>query len=544
MAKAPRDQSLPFLIESWVGGQLAESYVLPINPSAYNHQRDPRASTTYTKGGAWEDLQGMGFAKIQLEGTFGYRGSLPGGPVPPERVRGGVQMCAWELFKDLESTLFGFYDRFGADAPAPPQGTELRFYNFTDEHFYKVQQTRFELKRSVSHRFLYRYSLHLLGLEPLLAPKVSPTDPLREALSMVVEPDTDRISWWKSALNGYTWVSNGISDTINYLDDLESDLRTIQQSVAAFRSGLSDFIDAPFELVSSAIDTVETVLGVVASLDSLPFEFTAALRDTKRDLFSLKIRADRFREPGAVSFESSAPASGRTEILTGPLPTGAWVDAVTMNNPETTLFGEIDGAEDVAAAEVAVRDGETLHSLAEKHLGSASEWQRIALLNDLEYPYELAAGDKVKIPGALESRATLVGTSENFEVQVYGIDEELDGDGDHRATNTGDVRTVSGLGNLAMQLQHRLSTLRGELAELGHPTYGCLLPTFIGKLGTDLWYERARVEVAQALLEDPRVESVSNVSFTVEGTAVYIEGDVLPINRTTPARLVLPLRAS
>jgi hypothetical protein len=151
-------------------------------------------------------------------------------------------------------------------------------------------------------------------------------------------------------------------------------------------------------------------------------------------------------------------------------------------------------------------------------------------------------GDAINIPGStLNTGMILDNSASSLETRLLGIDEELDTTGAMTDNGRGDVATISGLSNLEMQLRHRIMTLRGELAELGHPEYGSLLPTFIGKINNSVWQARALLECQLSVMEDPRVASVQNVRFTADNTAIYFQGDVYPINFGSPTTISLPL---
>lgn len=549
-----RNQQMPFMFEVWNAGALAERFILPINPEEYRLQHQPKANVIQTKGGAWEDNFGNGLPTISIRGTFGYLGSLPGGG---GRTVNGVQLCGQELFKELERIFLEFYALFGADGNAGTSRDRptLRFYNFTDEHYWVAQVKTFDLLRSIQRRNLYQYSLQLVGLaaaDSAAAAKyylygdappdmfhVAEADPLIEALEDIPEPPVEEVTFWEQALEGYRWVSGKVSDAINDLHDLKSDLTTIQQAVSSFRQDLSDLIAAPFEVVETAFATVDTILDTVVSLGDIPHEFVVQMRETKRTLCHYRIVRHLFQEPPDPGVNLLADSLDVTspEIMTAPLPSGV-LGVVTMRNPETTLFASGEEAESRAVGEVVAAGNDTLQSIAHRFLGDASQWRRLALLNDLAAPYDLTAGQKILVPSLSTARVALLDQTV-WESKAYGTDEALDREGEHNESGTGDLETASGLANLAMQLQHRLNTLRGELTEVGHPTYGCLLPTFIGKASTDYWIERAKVEAKAAILEDPRVAGIANLTFTETNGTIYIEGDVRPVNRASAERVRL-----
>lgn len=549
-----RDQTMPFMFEVFSeSGALVERYVLPINPEEYRLQYRPKVGVTQTRGGGWEDSFGNGLPTISIRGTFGYLGSLPDGG---GRSVGGVQLCGQALFKELERIFLEFHDRFGpqGDAGTRAQKPTLCFYNFTDEHYYVIQVSTFDLMRSVQRRHLYQYAFQMIGLAPLGGSAGSgdvevEEDPLQEALAEVPEPPVEELSFWRQALEGYRWASGLVSDAINYMDDLIADLTTIGQAVTSFRQGITDLIEAPFELVETAFSTVDAILGAVESLGDIPHEFRVQMRETKRTLCRYRIARALFREPPdpSIALAEGAADQSSPEIATVALPRSGVAEALgitTMQNPETTLFSPIETVADVAMGEVVATDNDTLQTLAHAYLGDPAAWGRLALLNDLEAPYELTAGQRIRIPGSPVGGnsvldRTVTGTTEDWSGKAYGADEMLDASGAHTPSGSGGVETVSGMENLAMQLQHRLSTMRGELTEVGHPRYGCLLPTFIGKTATDFWAERAKAEAMVALLEDPRVAAVYNLTFTEQNGNVWIEGDVRPVNRVSPERVRL-----
>ena len=157
----------------------------------------------------------------------------------------------------------------------------------------------------------------------------------------------------------------------------------------------------------------------------------------------------------------------------------------------------------------------------------------------------LITGGKVQIPGTTQTTTAITngtGTNDTY-AQLYGIDEELDAVGDQDSDTTGDIQSIVGLSNLEMQLRHRLMTLRGELAQVGHPEYGSLLPTLIGEINVPVMQERALLEAELTILADPRIERIENGAFLVDDTALYFEADVYPVKQQNSTRISLPLAA-
>lgn len=155
----------------------------------------------------------------------------------------------------------------------------------------------------------------------------------------------------------------------------------------------------------------------------------------------------------------------------------------------------------------------------------------------------LKPGDKILIPA--DSRGGDSGVSvdseDSLEIKLFGIDEYLDENGDIVSSPGMDITTVSGMSNLEMQLQHRIVTLRGELAELGHADYGSLVPLLIGEMNTDTTQERIPLECINTVASDPRVRNVTNATLTEDGATFYFEATVQPINELPSTLISIPL---
>lgn len=99
---------------------------------------------------------------------------------------------------------------------------------------------------------------------------------------------------------------------------------------------------------------------------------------------------------------------------------------------------------------------------------------------------------------------------------LYGVDLQLQFQrGVAELVNeAGGLRTVSGLDNLVQALSMRLLVDRGDLAGLGHPRYGSKIRDLIGEPMDRPNRELIRRYVRRALLEDPRVQEVVDVTVT------------------------------
>jgi phage baseplate assembly protein W len=94
-----------------------------------------------------------------------------------------------------------------------------------------------------------------------------------------------------------------------------------------------------------------------------------------------------------------------------------------------------------------------------------------------------------------------------------------------------DLDTISGVDDLVQALKLRLSIARGELARLGHPSYGNRVHELIGELLSRPNLELLRRHVRRALLDDPRVASIERLEvrpIAAEPGAVDVYAVVVP----------------
>ena len=107
-----------------------------------------------------------------------------------------------------------------------------------------------------------------------------------------------------------------------------------------------------------------------------------------------------------------------------------------------------------------------------------------------------------------------------------------------------DLLPVTGFENLQQALLLRFLTQVGELAHLGHPTYGSRLHELVGELNTVATRNRAKLYALQALAEEPRVGAVRSITVTTDlrdPTRIEIRVAVVAIDQVTELNLVFPV---
>jgi phage baseplate assembly protein W len=116
--------------------------------------------------------------------------------------------------------------------------------------------------------------------------------------------------------------------------------------------------------------------------------------------------------------------------------------------------------------------------------------------------------------------------------------------GDLRTGTSRDLAVASGLDNLTQALANRLKTRRGELAPLGHPTYGSRHHDLIGEPNTERTRNLIKLYVLQALRDEPRLERVLQANVRAEHDPprdlVRIEIEARVLGAVEPLNLVVP----
>ena len=107
-----------------------------------------------------------------------------------------------------------------------------------------------------------------------------------------------------------------------------------------------------------------------------------------------------------------------------------------------------------------------------------------------------------------------------------------------------DLRTIDGPEAIGQALVNRLKTRRGELAALGHPTYGSRHHELIGEPNTERTRNLVKFHVLAALRQEPRLERIVAVNVRAEHEppreTVRIEATVQLIDEPTALNLVVP----
>src|SRR4051812_44453200 len=105
-----------------------------------------------------------------------------------------------------------------------------------------------------------------------------------------------------------------------------------------------------------------------------------------------------------------------------------------------------------------------------------------------------------------------------------------------------DWALTSGVDNAVQAVIHRIKTVAGELADLGHPEYGSRHHELIGRPNTEGNRNLVKLYILQALAREPRIEKVLKAAIVEDPQRdrVTISLTLRFIGAPVPADLVVP----
>ena len=160
---------------------------------------------------------------------------------------------------------------------------------------------------------------------------------------------------------------------------------------------------------------------------------------------------------------------------------------------------------------VLVRETDTLQTLAKRYLGDDELWPFIADLNGLTDNTLLEPGTEILIPIYAGDRVEYIKDRYFLDLNIvknpYGVDLQIDNEGDIVFNDAGDLAIVGGVHNVLQAVKIKVESVVGS--SLKHTSIG--LASLPGSEGTDLAMKYIRIHLRSAILQDPRVDSVEDI---------------------------------
>jgi len=357
-------------------------------------------------------------------------------------------------------------------------------------------------------------------------------------------------------------------------------LRNLARQIKQFVSQVQAFKTA----ILAAVHEVEDIVNGVLNLALLVSQTASSLLSGLKGAFAdekdfVKGEARQIRDAvmaikilaGAVARAAQMPADRLTASTSYP--------ATLAPNKASSASSPATGSTASKPAVLPVVPGDTIQALAARGLGDATQWPALVALNNLVYPYLDFSGPGGMASPALQGAglaqpmttdpitgAAVVDTSDPLYLPnppALGLPGRVLGAGDVLALplvggrqapadpigwdtdegggcdGAGNPLVVQGKANLAAALLRRLRCPAGWLPY--HPDYGAGLQAYVGADLSIPTILALRRDVANSLMEDPRVIQVLGVSATVQDDAVLINAYVqTPLGAIQVAGSLIP----
>lgn len=518
-----------------------KEFELQINPQELQQDEVFAIQVTPTLRGVLVEHQGVLIKDITISGTTG---------ISPKRTAGGSDPktgkpimasghSGFEEFQELRS-----YFRAYAEAKRIDHSGNLRmlFINKKDNEAIYVEPQKFSMKRSSSKPMHYDYTIILKGLGNyhLDTPK-NAQDPTTTA---------ERVD---DAINKISYASQVLKGGFDLLQRTERDIASV------IITPLNKINDALLNVKNGVDETLQVTRSLVSQLNASCERVKANFNDI------IGAHSDSYdRATGRVAtlvVSDRTPTYQEHKILNAlsniqKMTTSLLSDQslfVSNNNQEAdvveSLYVERSTAEDGSSVTsnsgllnlmrpetvdtVNVLGGDTVQTLAARHLGDPDRYREIVILNKLKPPYisdvassgVLAYGDSVLIP-SLNGVGANTGVRMNKDYQItkdleyakksLGVDLQLSDDYDLVFGPNGDLDMIAGIENMAQAILLKMFYENGSLKR--HPRIGASLK--IGSKSKDL--SLVRSNLLASLNADKRIEGVPYLTLRQEGSTTLI----------------------
>ncbi len=553
------------------------SYLFPLVNGVISHALvEPFANQVVNtlRSGLGVDEQGTLQRRLSISGHTGCAPHpLPIGQVPPRRsllpkdfvdrqlpAQVLAALSGQKHFQYLQDTVFRAYSLLKRDIKTAEQA-RLLFHNPREREHWRVIPNSFSSTRGPGANTIYPFSIDLTV--------VGPADPLVLPIAKV---DKNLLAQLTDQIQSVTDAMGNLSGAIDDLTRVQSEFKVFGQKVAGvlnaatyvvqagqrFVAGTKQLLNIPLASVYALFGLAETVCALYADLEDTALSVADWPEAIVQSFRSTMKACDSLLSQGQV-FDSRL--SGQLNVLAYQPQQDA---SATPNTVVATSFSQIRlaGTADLAgeagspqAAEVdpgfggpylsvvyeTVRKGDTLAKIAARTLGSALLWRDIAVLNQLQAPWSMAAdaqavegpeldgnsglltyGSRILIPSpqppaAVASTPVVVGAkpTQTPDAQLFGVDLALvrvagaPGEPlyDLQMSGQGELALVSGPDAVAQAVEQNVVHQKGEVPLFPDVGLDAIIGTGAAAVDDTLLHYR----ISQALLADPRVASLASL---------------------------------
>lgn len=560
---------------------------------------DPLKSAVRASLGAIASGSEIGKPDIKALETTSYSRKLP--------VKVLAAISGHRHFQYLQDSIFRTYADLKKD-PASAMGTSLRFHNPKDDEHWEVVPRKFTLERdSNKNRLLYNYTIELDVVGPA---KEVDFDYIEDRTLLEQFSDTLRM-----VKKGVDLATGAVQDLIRLQGEIRSSISNISvliDSVTAINSAVNDFIngnkrliDSTQSIVISTMDLVDSSLNTfnklfrVGKVKGIPDSTIQNIRQLNKGLELIAADPSIFSSDFITKVEDIRKrqnnynmSTDRVNTALGEESPSSFAEVLKKGTGLTygdalSISGELEIGNEIhqysSLERVKISYGDTLVSLASRHMGNARLWQYIAIVNGLKYPFvadiasydlskrsdlhpfnnSLGIGDYILIPSnntPVQSyiNTSIIGTSptEPLENHLFGINLALDpiyNELDYDIVSSSnmvrydipidyekgaiDVKVVDGISNLVQSIILRIVVEKGT--SLLYKRFGLSKIVSLGFSPSDM--ENARYRIRETILTDPRIDSIEELTLTqnMDSLICNLEISVKGYNNVVPLQVAI-----
>jgi len=498
---------------------------LPLSPSVYQQTRNPPTKVSYTLTGTHIDRNTQKDHSILLQGQSG------------NKVRVGYNRDGEVIFQSGRVIFEEFdvflenYQEYVAEKP----DSYLVFRSLNEGFSYKVELVSWNWSLDASkNKFSYEWSLQLKAYaEALPSPLLSifsPVDLMAQELADAIGIASAGLAVADNAFNNLGGALNQLLEPVRALNALGQSLQALNNSA----SGLDLFLTKG--ILAELTRASDSLTKGLKELLNQPTDYSPS--NTPGLAFQVaQLESARKRKAAIRGLEDSITTIATAYGFAGGDPLGIDTNRMPLSSAQERRFireNSFLGDKQVEIRKATLhtmRAGEDLRSLALRVYGDAEQWVVIADFNDMRSAdikangSKLKVGDQIYVPSletAADFDASVNRNSDPYLVDLLLVDGDLD-------ILDGDFRTVRGIENLQQAINTKTRTILGETVL--YPSIG--LPDVVGAPVTSRLIAYLSTIVFEQVSIDPRIQSLSDIEFLVEGDSIIARFQATPVTGTS-----------
>ena len=553
----PVSRSFLFEIIDSKTQKIKESFTLVMPPTHVSVSEKQRVTVTKTFGNVFVDDYGPDNPEIVIRGFSGTSHAFPtfqtkGVYVPNNVVLTTVQaftagqtassgythQTAFYAFRDTIMRYKGIVDKTDPDY----YKYILRVTDLYDEQVYDCVLLGFNVERTPERPLYYPYTINLFvyGM-PCNAGNMTATPiPVGGNITDLLAAIDNAMSWFTKAFAYVQAVKNSVAIIQNTVSLMAAKFNTYMTMAKTMATSPLDLTKQCLDLIGTFSTTVDSAKTNYKMTKDAWANAKEMIHQTYRDNLALYTEAIY---GGQTQKNESIDYAGGMSILTGAaLATSAAISKDIGTQPATKKTN-VQSYQYTGVKEYTVRTEDTLQSIALRELGDSSLWPYIASANKILDNTELQTLETIYIP--LSSRVASVQKKKDSFILTedparnpYGVDIRVDSaSGDIVMGDNNDVSVIGGLSNIQQAIDLRFSTPLGSMIK--QTGFGIMAQ--VGEPGIDITIRYLRMNIAQAVMSDPRIKAVKNIGLDVSGDTITasMDVDVIDYDQSLPVEVTL-----